>query len=307
MKRWLFIFALAVGLVSPAVADFKDITLGTISEYQQCLDQSENFSPEQLLVISECFEQIFTEDAPPPDPEPEPPGGFAPCSGNQSQAGVGIWNQWCTDEARNFTEPEPGVMAMRRNAEAARNRYSCVNKGVAPPTVGSNRVVMTCDLKFPEDWLRGISLGGQHLFKIGEGPIACRPSGTMDEHLRFDFGCFQVTNSDGSTGNGYRDGFRVLIYEKKVGATHKEVWFPSTTKMPGVFRADTWTPFKADCRYEPATGRCDLIMTIGGTTRTVQVNVSPGINVKLGDSLGWGNTDSREGVLQIRNLQYKTN
>jgi len=319
-------FALGLGVVMLSVplvaqADFKDVTLGTISEFQQCLLSSGDFTDAQLLSISHCFETVYTTGIvpPPPDPDPDPdpeppPTGFAPCSGNQSQAGAGGWDDWCTDESRNFRTLAGGVLGMNSNAEAARNRFPCVNKGVAPPTTGSNRVVMTCDLKFPGDWLKGISLGGQHLFKIGEGPIACRTGGTTEpDHLRFDFGCFNVTNADGSTGNGFKDGFRVLVYWKVAGQTHKETWFSSSTKMPDVFKPDVWTPFRADCKYDPSTGRADLTMTIGGITRTTSQIlekdgvVGKGITKKIGDSIGFGNVDQREGDLEIRNLQYKSN
>jgi len=316
MKQWMAVLVALCSMTTLAAADFKDVTLGTMSEFQQCLEGSEAFTLEQLAEISRCFEETFTVtvDLPPPDPEPEPepPTGFVDCSGNQSQEGAGGWNEWCVDETRNFKTLAGGVLGMESNAEATRNRYSCMAKGVAPPTVGSNRVVMTCDLKFNEDWLRGVNLGGQHLFKIGEGPIVCR-SGTNADHIRFDFGCFQVTNSDGSTGNGYRDGFRVLVYWQVAGKPHKETWFSSSTKMPGVFKAGVWTPFRADCTYDPATGRADLTMTIGGVTRTTSQVLEKdgvsgkGITVKLGDSIGWGNTDQRDGVLEIRNLKYTKN
>jgi len=322
MKRAWFllgVFMLLVPLV--ARADFKDVTLGTMSEFQQCLEASQDFTQEQLDAISQCFEDTFTEpviDPPPPDPEPEPeppPPGFVDCGGNQSQAGLGIWNEWCTDESRNFTEPESDVMGMKCNAEAARNRFSgCVNRAVAPPTIGSNRVVMTCDMKFNQGWLNPVAIGGQHLFKIGEGPIACSGGGTSQDHIRFDFGCFAVGTdpNTGTTGNGFRDGFRVLVYHQK-GGQHIETWFSSSTKMPNVFVADKWTPVKVDCRYDPSNGRCDLTMTIGGQTRTASTTVPAGISTKLGDSLGWGNVDhspgqaDRPGTFQVRNLRYSKN
>jgi len=318
MKRWMAVLITLFLVPAVAAADFKDVTLGTMSEFQQCLERSEAFTPAQLLAISGCFEETFTitVQPPPPDPEPEPPpSGFAGCGGNQSQAGVGIWNEWCTDEARNFSEPEAGVMGMKCNAEAARNRFSgCVNRGVAPPTAGSNRVVMTCEMKFNQGWLNPTAIGGQHLFKIGEGPIACSSGGTSQDHIRFDFGCFAVGTdpNTGTTGNGFRDGFRVLIYHQK-GGGHVETWFPSTTKMPNVFVADKWTPVKVDCKYDPSNGRCDLTMVIGGQSRTVSATVPSGISTKLGDSLGWGNVDhspgqnDRPGTFQVRNLKYTKN
>jgi hypothetical protein len=219
-----------------------------------------------------------------------------------SQEGTVNWNEWCVDETRNFTSPAAGVMGMESNAQATRSRLpGTTGRAVGPPTVGSNRVVMTCELKFNQGWLDPLSLGGQHLFVFGEGPYRVRGGGTSADHIRFDFGCFDVGG-----GNGFADGLRVLIYSQK-NNQRQEVWFPSSTRMPGVFRAGVWTQVRADGRYDPGTGRCDLTLTIGGQTRTVTTTCQAGIVPKLGDSIGWGNVDQRPGVVEIRNLRYSTN
>lgn len=282
---------------------WKPIDLALFSQFQQCLQQK-GIPDEDLDEISECFEQTFSDSAPDPEPEPEPeppPTSFGPCGGNQSQRGTDGWADWCVDEQRNFKTLSGGVLGMESNGESVRSRLpNAAPRGIAPPTFGSNRVVMSCRLRFNEDWLRGINLGGQHLFKIGEGPYR-QPNGSVNpDHIRFDFGCFSV---DG--GNGFRDGFRVLVYHQK-GGQHQETWFPSTTRMTSIFVANVWTAVRADCRYDPATGRCDLDLTVGSTRRIVSTTVKAGIIPKIGDSVGWGNVDQREGVIEIDDLEYRT-
>jgi hypothetical protein len=276
---------------------WKPITIIGLGDFQRCL--AEKHVPAQYLdEIGQCFEATFKEG----EPEPPPAGEFAPCGDNVSQRGTGAWDEWCVDEQRNFVSGPGGVMEMESNAQATRSRLpGTTGRGVAPPTVDSNRVVMTCDLMFPEDWLRPLSLGGQHLFVFGEGPFRLPSGGVSDDHIRFDFGCFDVGG-----GNGFRDGFRVLIYEKRVGSSHREIWFPSSTRMPGIFRAGVWTPVRADGRYDPATGQCSLDLTIGMERRQITATVSAGIRPHLGDSIGWGNVDQRDGRVSIRNLRYST-
>lgn len=284
---------------------WKPITIVEFSQFQQCiaLPQSDGhqLSQRDLDIVSNCFQSVFTEGEEPPDPPDPPQGDFAPCGDNVSARGTGDWDEWCVDETRNFVSPGGGVMEMESNAQATRSRLpGTTGRAIAPPTAGSNRVVMECDLKFPQGWLDPLSLGGQHLFVFGEGPFRLPGGGTSDDHIRFDFGCFDVGG-----GNGFADGFRVLIYSQK-SDVRQEVWFPSTTKMPGVFRADTWTRVKADGRYDPQSGKCDLTLTIAGISKTVTASVAPGITPKLGDSIGWGNVDGRPGRVAIRNLTYRT-
>lgn len=243
---------------------------------------------------------------PPPDPDLPPPSGFASCGGNTSQAGLLNWSAWCTDEARNFTSPATSTMGMKCNAQAVRSRLPGAKaRGVAPPTAGSNKVVMTCQIKWRQEWLNGIPAGGQHLFGFGEGPFLLTSGQESPDHIRFDFGCFNI---DGA-GNGFRDGFRVLCYQKKNGM-HQEQWFSSSTKMPGVFVADQWTPMRIEGRYDPVTGRCFLDMTIGAQTRHAEITIPAGIVPRLGDSLAWGNVDhssgqnDRPGVVELKDLVY---
>ncbi len=281
---------------------WKPITLALFSEFQRCL-QDKGIPESSFNEISECFQATFNEGALPPDPpDPPPSGGFAACGGNQSKRGVGAeMGKWCTDEAFNFPEVDAETFGMESNAEAVRSRLpNHPGRGIAPTTVGSNRVIMECEMKFRQDWLDGINLGGQHLFKLGEGPWIMSNGQESPDHIRFDFGAFDVGG-----GNGFRDGFRVLVYAKRAGH-HAETWFPSTTKMPNVFVADAWTPVKADGRYDPNTGRCTLTLVIGNQTRTAEVTVASGIPVKLGDSIGLGNVDSRPGQVLFRKLRYRT-
>lgn len=305
MRRLMTVLLIMALATVPAFGQFKDVTIVTFSEFQRCLEGTEDFTDEQLASISACFESVFTVPVDPPPTEP-PIEGFADCGDNVSAEGTGSWAEWCVDEQRNFLSPGGGVMGMESNAQATRSRLPGTGgRGVAPPTVGSNRVVMTCELKFNQGWLDGISLGGQHLFVFGEGPFRLPGGGTSDDHIRFDFGCFNVTNADGSSGNGFKDGFRVLVYSQK-DDVRQEVWFPSDTKMPGVFKAGVWTQVKADGKYDPGTGRCTLALTIGNQTKTVSTTCKSGIVPKLGDSIGWGNVDSRPNTVEIRNLRYAT-
>ncbi len=282
---------------------WKPITLALFEQFRQCL-QAKGIPDPYFNEIGECFQQTFADQAPDPEPEPLPPGMFAACSGNQSERGNAPWGEWCTDQKANFTGSGT-VLEMRCNAEAKRSRLPGLSKGIAPPTAGSNRVVMKCDLMFREEWLAGVPSGGQHLFQLGEGPYILSNGQIAPDHIRFDFGCFDVGG-----GNGFRDGFRVLVYHQKNGV-HREDWFPSTTKMPGIFVPNVWVPVFVDARYNSSSGVCDLLLRVGSQTRQVSVTVPAGIGPKLGDSIGWGNVDhsqgqnDRPGTVKIQGLEYR--
>lgn len=160
MKRWLVLLLACALVTGAASADFKDITLQTISEYQQCIEQSEDFSQEQMLSLSNCFEQIFTEDAPdttiPPDPGPGPGPGNC-INGNHPLAGW--WAGFCGDETRNFpSESNNTIGVMHTNADCGKiMSQTPVRKG----SVSFEVFFRTAQL--PQD------LGGGHMFTACSG------------------------------------------------------------------------------------------------------------------------------------------
>jgi len=244
----------------------------------------------QLDEAIECYDT-------PPEPPPSP--GFAACGG-QGFRGIDGWSDWCVRDTSKFDTFANGVLTMERASKAMRVRLpGAAPRGVAPPTVGTNRVLMDCELAFDQGWIDPAVLGGQHLFALGQGPFILANGQESPDHLRLDFSPGRYPDV---SGVGFRHGFRCQVYEKRAGQ-RRERWMnfeePNAWTAAGTFRRFM---VRTD---QPDDGTLRVIVTFDGSdpmTRTI--DLWRGQPMHVGDALEWGNFDTRPGRCYLRNLSY---
>jgi hypothetical protein len=264
MKRLLLALLL---IASVAYADFKDVNLITISEYQQCLDRSGDFSTDQLATISQCFEDVFTtQDTLPPEPEPEPGDCL---SGFHGERWLG--HDACVDEPDKFRNESNGVSVMGTNA----NAYW----PMSPPggqTRGSTSVeVFYRTAQIPQD------TGGGHLFTAESSERPYDPNHPK-AWFRPDIVSQQSTwrihtyNLDGNGNRWFlRNGQPDVVVD---------LWNTGITN-PGVGR---WIKLKLEWDRR-ASDRMWMRFTCDGQSRERTVTIHP--DSKNPRGVGFGNQD----------------
>src|SRR3990170_515156 len=178
------------------------------------------------------IEVTATRTAAPPPPPPPPPSPPGFCAEGRIRAS-GWWSDWCVDDPGKFITIDAQTGAMGNNVDARRGvNLAAPNQGTAPPTAGSNRVIMECDMRFDSGWLQGLNLGGQHLMMFGRAPY--NPSGR--DQIRFDFGA-----ASGAPYPDFSYGFDYNIYHRFPNGTGGVFGGGQAFKVANIFRVGVWT------------------------------------------------------------------